>query len=89
MTTVNTYLIIEWQVDPGPPRTVQHKNSTPYSVFTPDNGAPTDPQILGKYIKGQPDAEKARLTGVFLDGLLTLAATGQWKATAPALPQAP
>jgi hypothetical protein len=89
MATIYTYLVIEWQVVGDATKTVQYKDSLPYKYVGPDGAPPSDSLIIGAFIKSLPDdGTRKRWNDAFLNGLVTLVATGQWKATPPPLPRA-
>lgn len=89
MANINSYLVMEWGVDPGPPRIVQYVKSTPYSNYVPDNVNMTDTQTIVNYIMDQGNQDQPRLLQLARQGLLTLSLVGQAKAAVPPLPPAP
>jgi hypothetical protein len=86
MATINSYLVMEWAVNPGLPPTVRYGRMTPYSYYVADNVNLTGTQVIINYITNQGVQEQPRLVQLAGQGLLTLSLVQQVKATVPPLP---
>jgi hypothetical protein len=89
MPTLNSVVIVEWQLDNGPPRTVQFKEATPHFIYVPDGAAMSESMVVTDYIlKQKADAEQSRLLKLARQGLLTVTTMAQAKINVPAVPPA-
>jgi len=86
MPNINSVLLARWQVDNGPPRSVQFVSVTPYHVYVPDSAAMNDSMIVIDYIINQPAADQPALLQDARRGLITLATTVKPTLAVPAVP---